>query len=191
MPASTAVLELVLVVLEKEIDKHPFHRVPVHVEETFPAGVNASSKGAELRAPFFSYDIQYVPGCRTRRRWRGRDRRSSLGVAVPSCSPLCNGQNCDLRPPTLLERLSQSLHPILPFRLDLRFVRTFCFPPLHGRSAQSARSTFFPTRNSPAPCVFFFLIRALRAGRPLDTCRLNIVSCSSITDYRNRPISRT
>lgn len=45
----------------------------------------------------FAKDTPAVPDCRTRHRWRGRGRRSSLGAAAPFCSPLCNWQNFHFR----------------------------------------------------------------------------------------------
>lgn len=53
-------------------------------------------------------DTPAVPDCRTRHRWRGRGRRSSLGAAAPSCSPLCNWQNFQISEPPTHPRAAQS-----------------------------------------------------------------------------------
>lgn len=61
-----------------------------------------------------------LPGCHTRRRWRGRGRRSSLDAAAIACSPLCNCQNwhfSTLGTPRISTRLCQSLRSSFADRL--------------------------------------------------------------------------
>lgn len=66
----------------------------------------------------FEEDTPAVPDCRTRHHWRGRGRRSSLGAAAPSCSPLCNWQNFHFRTahpaprPLLSNRAPRLISPI-------------------------------------------------------------------------------
>lgn len=121
--SSTSVLQLVLVVLQKKTDKRPFYRVRQHpaVQHSLSAigkrfeGLRGS-RASSTRDTVFLFSKQFsVPGCRTRRRWRGRDRRSSLGVAASSCSPLCNGQNLRFETTHPASRLSLVSHPIVPF----------------------------------------------------------------------------
>jgi hypothetical protein len=55
--------------------------------------------GSPARSRGIEGDTPAIPDCRTRHRWRGRGRRSSLGAAAPSCSPLCNWQNFHISEP--------------------------------------------------------------------------------------------
>ena len=124
VPSSTSVLQLVLVVLQKE------NRQTSLLSRSATPGrdnilslrlANASrglrgSRASSTRDTVFLFSKQFsVPGCRTRRRWRGRDRRSSLGVAASSCSPLCNGQNLWFETTRPASRLSVVSHSISPF----------------------------------------------------------------------------